>query len=252
MKMRGLALATTGVAVALAALAASHPASAGTITITSTGPTSLANAQAAEAAFLAGFNTVATETFDDEATGIAQSITTTAPPAPNGIGTFSSQQGGQLGQLVAILDAATSPFSGRFDVTSGPGSSGNWLDSYDSEVVEYAVNSPLNPFTGIGFFMTDVLDVAGSLFVVFEDGESATEQFNFSGSGGTNPDGTVQYVQATFDAPIVSLTFTAAADNDGFGIDDVSFGQVPEPATLALLGAGLVGIGAAARRRRSA
>jgi hypothetical protein len=40
----------------------------------------------------------------------------------------------------------------------------------------------------------------------------------------------------------------ANASNDGYGIDDVTVGRVPEPGTLALLGLGLLGVGLMRRR----
>mgnify|MGYP006430860425 CR=1 FL=1 len=157
-----------------------------------------------------------------------------------------------------------SPFNGRANSTdentNNPGN--QWLDSNDvSQVVWEAdlVEDDIDlgngqKISGLGVILTDVADV-GATFEIQLEGrmETATQEF----SGLRN--GTFTVVTAlfrNFAPPITGFKATfqnttegSNTTGDGFGIDDATL-VVPVPATLGLLGLGLVGLGAAARRRR--
>ena len=66
-------------------------------------------------------------------------------------------------------------------------------------------------------------------------------------------DGSALFIGAAsttpFDRAVLGLT-SALVDPGDFAIDGPSFGTVPEPASIALLGAGLASLGAVARQRR--
>jgi hypothetical protein len=46
-----------------------------------------------------------------------------------------------------------------------------------------------------------------------------------------------------------ALTFAAQNDDGGWSLDDIDLTQIPEPASIAMLGMGLLGLGFATRRR---
>lgn len=124
-----------------------------------------------------------------------------------------------------------------------------WLDSNDATEVTWDFNSGGvvgKVYDTFGFYVADPADIAAQLTLHFDDGtysESFTIPFGQS-------NGNVGYVTVKSDMNIVggTLTFDNSASNDGWGIDDVTVGRLPEPGTLLLMGLGLLGLGAARRR----
>lgn len=246
-QLAGFAVASTlSVSAAHAAL----------INVTVSGP-GTATAEAAEATFLSFLKDTTTETFEGftAATSSAdQSVTINTS-----VGSFEQlMTGGDyasescnadgfscLGGL-AILNQDTSPFDGRFPMPTDAANT-NWLDSMDSQEVQFSL---AGLFTAVGFYLTDPNDVGGLMDIVFADASSAT--FDLSNVfTGAHSSGGAYYLGFMSDMAITSLVFRSNDENDGFGIDNVTVGTVPEPGTLALLGLGLAGIGAM-RSRKSA
>ncbi len=144
---------------------------------------------------------------------------------------------------VAVLDASNSPFTGRFDTTDTVVSK-NWLDSFDAQKFTY---KPLAGVNSVGFFITDPNDAGGRFDIKTSDGVN-TFSFNNIFGGGLSS-GQVFYLTFTSTSAISDITIFSNSKNDGFGIDDVTVGKVPEPGTIALLGLGLLAAGAIRRRR---
>lgn len=126
-----------------------------------------------------------------------------------------------------------------------------WLDSNDATEVVWDLGGALTgsgPFDSFGFQLADAADVSADLTLNFADGEemgSTTIPFERS-------NGNLRYVTLHSDRNIVGgqLTFNNSTVNDGWGIDNVTVGKVPEPGSLLLMGLGLLGLGAARRRTR--
>lgn len=146
---------------------------------------------------------------------------------------------------LVILDADASPFNGRFDVTLADGS-GQWLDSFDAREVQFIPAG--DDVRQVGFFITDPNDAGGRFNIQLRDGTEILFDTTRDAFGGGLASGQVFYVGVVADQPIESIWIRSNNRNDGFGIDNVSI--VPEPAVLAMLGAGLLGMAAMRRRRK--
>jgi hypothetical protein len=123
-----------------------------------------------------------------------------------------------------------------------------WLDSNDAEVVTWTFGAPLaGEFNAFGFYISDATDRGATLTLNFADGSSSTAAVVIPAFM-TN--GNLGYVSITTTDSIVGgvLTFNNSTGADGWGIDDVTVGYVPEPGALLLMGFGLLGLGAARRR----
>ncbi|MHA7881238.1 MAG: PEP-CTERM sorting domain-containing protein [Saccharospirillum sp.] len=127
---------------------------------------------------------------------------------------------------------------------------GNWLDSNDADLVTWDIYTGYD-FNAIGFYLSDATDQGATLQIEYSD-SNATETYTI------NPqlaNGNLAYVSIFSDIMISSakLIFDNGTNqNDGWGIDKITVGQVPEPGTIALLGLGLAGLMAARRRSTAA
>lgn len=102
---------------------------------------------------------------------------------------------------------------------------------------------PLGNYFG---FLWGSADAFNSITFNFNDGTSQLitgTQLGFPFGGPTT------YANFTASAAITSVVATSSIPS--FEIDNVAFGTVPEPSSLAMVGLGLAGVGLVARRRRA-
>lgn len=203
--------------------------------------TAFPNAQAAEAEFLSYLVGVGTETFEGFATYALAPLALTFPGA--GSATLSG-----FGYVYNVLPGYTNGV-GRYAISG----SRYWEADSSSFAVQFT-----SPIAAFGFYGTDIGDFWGQLTLTFTtvSGSIKNNIVNHTIGG---PGGSVLFwgIIDTVD-PFVSIAFgNTALGVDYFGFDNMTIGSVqqvvpphdaPAPAPLALLAAGLVGVGFARRR----
>jgi len=168
-----------------------------------------------------------------------------------GVGRFTldieGQEGANLQNNQLMIENSDTGEFGRQGIEDDDGF---WLDSNDAKYVTWDFDKPVNSyFNTVGFYLSDAADVNATLKLHFVDGTSTELAVS---DGITDQDnGNVKFVNITSDMNILggSLIFdNGGSKNDGWGIDNVTLGKLPEPGTLLLMGLGLLGLGAARRR----
>ena len=228
-------------------------ASAHATTITIMSATSIANAQAEETAWVqstfgSNWNPQILETFE----GFNASNQTGYNSLSTGVGTFGVMAGSQAGDpsqsngtkldQFTLLNAADTPFSGRYNTTAG---GNNWLDSNDITQIQLTTS-----LSTLIFMITDVNDCGGILTLQTADGTTS----NAFAHAPTAKDGNIYFVGITSASALGTIKWLNNSTNDGWGIDDLGTvvdppppynpptSPVPEPSAWPVLGAGLIAI----------
>jgi hypothetical protein len=212
------------------------------------------NAAAASAAFQAALAGVGTEDFEGFGHKASGPLALSFPGA--GTATLSGGNGG----IAKVGSGKTNgvgryPTSGRQFLEVEAGGSGSFTVAFSE------------PVAAFGFWGIDIGDFGGQLVLELNyAGNTRLTVDNSVGRWGST-DGSVLFFGLIAEGPgelFTKAVFqTSTGHGDYFGFDDMTVGTlaqvvdpgpvtaVPEPSILALLGAGTLGIGLAARRRRT-
>lgn len=253
MKMKTLAAALAGsAAFGLAANAHAYLSYFGEdLNSSATTPlSSIPNSSGAETSFKSNLVGVGTETFEGQTTGAGSPLALTFPGA--GTATLSGS-----GSVVSVTPGTTNG-AGRYSVPSA--TSSKYWSVTTGVGVDFTVTFTTD-IAAFGFYGIDISDYGGQLTLSFFNGANLVNSLavpNTVGSGGST-DGSVLFygLIAQTSAEEFDRVVFSTSGSEAFAFDDFTIGtrqqvQIPEPASLALMGLGLAGLAASRRRKQSA
>ncbi|MCP5124276.1 MAG: PEP-CTERM sorting domain-containing protein [Gammaproteobacteria bacterium] len=215
----------------------------------STPLSSIPNASGAETNFLSNLIGVGTETFESIALFTSSPLTLTFP------GAGTAELTGGNGSVRSSSPGTAS--AGRYSIPSA--SSSNYWEVSAGGAGNFTINFS-NPIAAFGFYGVDIGDFGGQLTLNLSNGDNLTVPNTVGSSGST--DGSVLFyglIAQNNAEQFTSVAFnTTTGQGDIFAFDNFTIGSpeqvnsnIPEPASLALFGLGLAGLGFTRRRKRA-
>jgi len=120
-----------------------------------------------------------------------------------------------------------------------------WLDSGDITQLDLNVDTGNIPYRSLFFTLQDPSDVNATTTVQGSAGETVSIQFNNE----TNNEVFLVGIFWDPDETLSSISWQVSTQNDGYGLDNFASAPVPEPTTMLLVGAGMLGLAGFGRKR---
>lgn len=131
---------------------------------------------------------------------------------------------------------------GRSNTTTKEDAS-QWLDSGDITLLTLIIED--TSLTNLFFYIQDPADYSETTLTAKDTHDVAT---NYTFSNETNKASFFVGISWADNEVLSTLSWATKSQSDGFGLDDFSTVQNPEPATMLLFGFGLIGIAGITRR----